>query len=128
MFPALFPVTVTVQVKVPDADNVQVSEENVTPPFPETLDQVTVPVGDGYPLVTVAVQVIDEDEPVPKDDAVHDIVVTVGAFAMVSLAVPELTSLLGSPPYVPCIVTSPAVVPFIATEHASMARVHAGGE
>lgn len=115
--------TVNVQLRVSD-DCVQLIEEKMTFPVPETFDQVTVPAGDGYPLVTVAVQVIDDDEPMPKDDSVHDIVVTVSAFVMVSLAVPELTLLLGSPPYVPSIMTLPAVAPVIVTEHVPDERVH----
>jgi hypothetical protein len=116
-------VTVTVQLKTP-GEGVQASEEKVTAPAPETFDQVTVPAGDGYPLVTVAVQVIDDDEPIPKDDSVHDILVTEGAFVMVSLAVPELALLSGLPPYVPSIVTLPGVTPVTVTEHVPDERVH----
>ena len=77
----------TVTEQLPD-DSVQVVEENVTLPVPETLDHVTIPVGEGYPPDTVAVQVIGV--PMPKDDSVHDNAIIVGAFVMVSLAVREL--------------------------------------
>jgi hypothetical protein len=73
--------------QVPD-DSGQVFEENVTFPVPEIFDQVTFPLCDEYPPDTVALQVAFM--PIPKDDSVHDTVVTVTAFLMVSLANREL--------------------------------------
>jgi hypothetical protein len=112
-------VTVAAQERVPD-EGVQVPTEIVTFPGPPATDQVTVPVGDGYTLVTVAVQVTGV--PMLKDDSAQDIVVVVCNFVTVSLVTPELAVLLASPPYAPAIVTSPAVVPVIVTEH--VPRLH----
>jgi hypothetical protein len=90
---------------------VQVVGENVTTPVPEIFNQVTVPVCDGYPPDTYAMQVIGV---VWKQDTE----VNVGAFWTVSLTVRELPRLFESPLYVPCSVTLPPVVPVIVTEHA----------
>jgi hypothetical protein len=85
MLPVAVAVTVTEQL--PD-DRLQTADENVTLPVPETFDQVTVPLCDGYPPDRVDIQVISV--PVPKNDCVHDKVVVVGAFLMVSVAVRKL--------------------------------------
>lgn len=78
--------TVIVTEQLPDV-NMHVFEENVIP-FPETFDQVTVPVCDEYMPVTVAVQVIGV--PMPKGDGVHDTAVVVDTFLIVSVVVREL--------------------------------------
>jgi hypothetical protein len=90
------PLTVAVSVTehFPE-DRVQVFEENVTLPVPETFDQVMVPVWDAYPPDTVAVQVIFV--PTAKDDLMHVSAVCEDAFVMVSLAVPEDGELYLSP-------------------------------
>jgi len=92
-FPAMVAVTVTEQVRAPD-DGVQASEENVTLPAPDTLAQVTVPVGE-YPL-TVAVHVTGT----PTLSVVEEhVIVTVGSsFPTLSPWVPELGVLFESPP------------------------------
>jgi len=80
-------IAVTVTEQLPDG-RLQTVDENVTLPVPEAFDHVTVPLYDAYPPDTVAVQVIGI--PMLKDDCVHDSVVAVGAFLMVSAAVREL--------------------------------------
>jgi len=90
--PAAFPVTVSEQL--PDT-SVHVVDEKVTVPVPETSDHVTIPVCVGYPPDTVAVHVIDAGA--EMEDAVHDIVVAVGALVIVSEAFPELPESLESP-------------------------------
>jgi hypothetical protein len=91
MLPALVAVTVTWQL--PD-NRLQVGEENVTRPAPDTLPQVTVPVGE-YPL-TVAVHVTGT--PMLSDVEEHVIVTVVTAFPTWSTWVPELGPLPRSPP------------------------------
>jgi hypothetical protein len=80
-------VAVTVTEQLPD-DSVQVVEENVTPPFPEACDHVTVPLCDEYPPDTVAAQVTFE--PTPMDDCEHAVATAVDALLTVSEAVWEL--------------------------------------
>jgi hypothetical protein len=75
-------VAVTVTEQLPD-DSVQIVEEKETFPVPETFDQVTVPVCDGYPPDTVAVQVTEVL--LLNDVPVHDKARIVGAFAIVNL-------------------------------------------
>jgi hypothetical protein len=81
--PAALAVTITEQL--PD-DSVQVFEEKVTFPVPETLDQVTVPVGE-CPPSTVAVQVAGA----PSAGAVgeHATVTVVDTLLILSRNVPE---------------------------------------
>lgn len=88
MLPTFVVYTETDAEQVPD-DRMQVIGENTTLPFPEPLDQVTVPVCDGKLPDTVAVQVIDE-KPVVTDDGVHATTVAVGAILMVSAVGLEL--------------------------------------
>jgi len=83
--PAAVPVTFTEQVP---ATRVQVAEEKVTFPVPETSVQVTVPVCTGNPPETVAVQVVNE--PTPKENDVHATFVVVGALVIDTKAFPEL--------------------------------------
>jgi hypothetical protein len=77
--PAPVPLIVTEHF---DAFSLQVFEEKVTVPAPETCDQVMVPVCRyvGDTPVTVAVQVTFV--PFLKDDLVHDIVVRVNGFVV----------------------------------------------
>ena len=93
--PAAVPVMFTEQVP---ATSVQVAEENVTFPVPETSAHVTIPVCTGNPPETTAVQVVNE--PTPKENDVHDTTVDVGAFAIATVAFPELPLLWESPLYV----------------------------
>ena len=86
---ALPEVPVTVTEHLP-AFNAHVLEENVMVPLPETFDQVMVPVCEGYPPATVAVQVIFVL-------MAHNMVVCVVAFVMVSTVGPELIWLFVSP-------------------------------
>jgi hypothetical protein len=71
---------VTVTEQLPD-DSVHTVGENVTNPGPETFDQAMVPLWNGYPLETVAVQVTFV--PAPKDCGAHDITVLVCALVMI---------------------------------------------
>jgi hypothetical protein len=77
---------VTVTEQPPDV-SVQAFEGDMMLLFPEA-EKVRVPVCDGYPPVTVAVQVIGVL--MAKGYGVHDIVVTVGALLIVNLAVRKL--------------------------------------
>jgi len=77
-------VTVTVTEQLPD-ERVQVVEESVTLPLPETFDHVTVPVCEEKVPDTVAVHVISE--PTLKDDEVQTIATAVLAFPTFTLFV-----------------------------------------
>jgi len=80
MVPATVPVIFTVQL--PD-ERVQVLEENVTLPDPETFNQVIVPVWVEYAPVTVALQV---SPPTANVVVVHVIVVCVPVESTVSFS------------------------------------------
>ena len=82
----------TVTRQFPD-DSVQVFEGKVTSPVPDTLAQVTVPVGE-YPL-TVAVHVAGTPTLILEE---HAIVTVDNSFPTSSPRVPELGVLFGSPP------------------------------